>query len=136
MGYDCNYHRLESVLGDQLHDAEWEVIEALKQSGYGYDEAHITSWVPTEVLYRAYRTWIGTLKYREPESETLNPEQFGAALRRVFPFEPDDHLRRKFHGRRLWGYARVTGPEAVEVREVRAGPGRPHANPDDEWLIP
>jgi hypothetical protein len=70
-----------------------------------------TDWVPTAVLYRAYRLWFA--QQNRPSFDPLGParltpRQFGAALRRVFPLIR--RVRRREAKRLRWGYAGLSGP--------------------------
>jgi len=113
-----------------------EVLWAITEAGYQYKQDDfnlINSFVPTYILYAAYNAYIHRTTYREVDDTVpanLNPRQFGVSLCWVFSIAPEHHVRRKFHGKRKWGYLCWTGPEALITREVRGR--RPVRIPPDE----
>jgi len=131
MGYDCS-RRSEIIGDDRLSPEEFEVRESIAEAGYTFDEMDLESFVPTDVLYRVYRNWITArqqfrLQQDEPPDD-LNPRQFGAALNWVFDLE-DRKVRRRWHGKKKWGYLGFTGPEARPTRDC---PGRPRVRLTEE----
>ncbi len=86
------------------------------------------------MLYAAYRRYIASVPFREPFATTLNPQQFGIALGRVFSLKESgilaneeqhrhpNRVRRTWHGKAVWGYLGFVGPETVMTASA---PGRP-----------
>lgn len=117
---------------DSLTDEEWEVQQALKD--YRWEPDRDDAFVPTRVLYQVYRQFVGGLQWREAGTSTLSMQQFGVALSRVYPFHdegpdagsdpsrPPNRVRRTWHGKRMWGYLGLVGPETVATTDQ---PGRP-----------
>lgn len=117
---------------DWLTDEEWEVQQALKD--YTYNPEDIRAFVPTRVLYATYRRHAAQQQFRDPTTATLTQQQFGVALGRVFGFKElgvvanDDYgrhpnrVRRTWHGKQMWGYLGLVGPETIYSRDA---PGRP-----------
>lgn len=93
---------------------------------YRWEPTRTKAFTPTEVLYRLYREYIGSFTYRDPEVTELSKRQFGAALRRVYPFDeegPDPYrVYRTVHGKRCWGYLGLVGPETIETSDERGRP--------------
>lgn len=104
---------------DVLTDEEWEVQQALVE--YKWEPDNLLAFTPTRVLYRLYRQYIAGISFRETET-TLSRQQFGVALRRVYPFEdegPDPYkVRRRWHGRKMNGYLGLVGPETIESKDT------------------
>jgi len=117
---------------DYLTDEEIEVQQALKD--YEWQPDNHQAFVPTRVLYQVYRRYIAQLAWREPTTTNLSMQQFGVVLGRLFPFEDEgvmanerpgrhpNRVRRTYHGRRMWGYLGLVGPETITSRDQ---PGRP-----------
>lgn len=100
-----------------LDTEEWEVQQALREAGYSYAKTHPEGeywWVPTKILYQAYRKYIGTKplrKFNDPSPVDLTPQQFGVALNTLWP--AIRRVRRKYHGEWMRGYNRILGPLAI-----------------------
>jgi len=91
------------------------------------ENADLRYFVPTRVLYEAYREWWLQFEWRWVGApQLLTPEQFGSALRQVFP-ELCDHgrrVKRTYKGRREWGYLGLKGPGSIISHTCRGRPKR------------
>jgi len=120
---------------DMLTDEEWEVQQALEV--YEFQPENERAFVPTRVLYAAYRRSIAQRQFRDPMTTVLSQQQFGVALGRVFSFKETglvaneeggrhpNRVRRTWHGQRMWGYLGLVGPETIESRD---SVGRPRVS--------
>jgi hypothetical protein len=89
---------------------------------YAFD-AEFTDFVPTSVLYDAYKRYAARLNASERESSSvLNPTQFGVAIRLAFSIDPDRSCRRHYNGRKMMGYCNVRGPGSVVTYERSGNP--------------
>jgi hypothetical protein len=118
-----------------LTGEEEDVARALREYTADPEQVHPADFVPTSVLYQAYRDYVGQFTRYPDDPATLNTRQFGAALLRVFPDldEWDEDLKRnpnrvqrRYHGKKKWGYLGVKGPLSIRTQDE---PGRPRRDP-------
>jgi hypothetical protein len=106
---------------NQLSSEECDIVEALKDYTTNSGIATSQDFVPLFILYDLYKRTHFSFSHLD-EAVLLTPQQFGCAVRRVFPRLESNRVRRTYNGRREWGYIGLKGPASVRVNE---GPGRP-----------
>jgi hypothetical protein len=82
-------------------------------------------FTPTRILYEKYRQWYCQIDWRWADAPSLlTEEQFGSALRQVFPQLRDygRRVRRSYHGKREWGFLGLRGPDAIISTDRRGRP--------------
>lgn len=134
MGYDPRRKwKVPEVLTDEEEDVEW----ALQQYTADPEVAHPDDFVPTKVLYRIYCRAMREYSRDPDANEPLDISSFGATIPRVFSdldnADPElgdnpNKVRRRYHGKLMWGYRGLKGPESVRTRDYV---GRPPKDPED-----
>ncbi len=95
------------------------IRQALKRYTFDPKRAAFTDFTPTSVLYETYRRFACTSNKCAP---TLNPTQFGVAVRLAFAIDSSRSCRRWCNGRKTMGYCHVRGPGSVTTREKSGNP--------------
>lgn len=117
---------------------EEDIQRALKDYTADPDKAHPDDFVPTKVLHDTYCRYARQMAGDPDTPPPLNISSFGAALMVVFPDldnrDPetghnDSKVRRTYHGKPMWGYRGIVGPESVRTRDYV---GRPSKDPRDD----
>jgi hypothetical protein len=150
VGYDLR--KPGSEKRETLLAEEQDVKTAMAQAGYDSYDTDPTvdpdDFTPTAVLYRVYRRHVA--QYVDPldDVEVLSRRKFGAVMGVIFPHleERDIHptrglvrvnrVQRTYHGRRVWGYLGVRGPESIRARHHRGRPPHEEQHDCDDYETP
>lgn len=110
--------------GWKLTEEERDVGLALK--AYRFEPHRVDMFVPVLCLHRTYLRHLSMQGGTGFDSDELGIRAFGAAIRRVFPFDDEGSdpyfVRRWYNGKRLWGYLGLVGPM---TKPTHSGPGKP-----------
>lgn len=96
------YRLQKNLKGAWKERSEEEVRQALNRYS---DKGTARDFVPSRILYRSYRKWKQVINTGIP---TLNPIQFGIALRRIFANVK--HVMRTWSKDRERGFSHMLGP--------------------------
>lgn len=108
---------------DYLLPEEEQVAIALRAYTFDHEQASVTDFTPTRVMYETYLRFVDQADNGADAPEVLNEKQFGAALRRAFNIGDQRHTRRRIGDQRINGYLFVRGPGSIAVHN---GPGNPN----------
>lgn len=109
----------------RLTPEEEEVRQALIQYSDDPDQASLSDFTPSEVLFDTYMNHVNQYARTFKDPAILTRSQLGAAVRRVFAnLEAYPHLygQRTVNGTRVCGFAGLKGPESTRVQ---TRPGNP-----------
>lgn len=134
-GYDA---RMKYKSEDWYEPEEADVAMALKDyKGLltSPDEVDLQDFMPTFRLYYLYREYMLRQNLSLEPREVLGPKKFGAALAQVFPHLQDrerssqtgrlirpHRTRARYHGKTVWGYLGIKGPDSIRVYGERGRP--------------
>jgi hypothetical protein len=119
--------------GDNYTPEEEHVYGALGDIEGDPENPDLRYFTPTRILYEKYRRWYCQIDSRWADApQLLTEEQFGSALRQVYPplREYGRRVRRSYHGKREWGYLGLKGPDAIISIDRRGRPKKKAANSD------